>query len=195
MMRQRVAIFLVLAIGIGLIVTACGGGGSKSLETVSPTTTSVQPTATQTPETSATPVGTESEALKEVEKFFQNPPDFTVDLSEKTLEDPAVPTADMEIPKTETGSLDMNLNMDSNINASLPAISLPSTSGLLTSPALSLPSLIPTPSPTTTPGATTTPTGLQPDAATCAAFSAVPSCDYVPEQYRQLCEQCKAQQK
>ena len=35
------------------------------------------------------------------------------------------------------------------------------------------------------------PPGLEPDEATCAQFKAVPSCSFVPEQYRELCEKCK----
>jgi hypothetical protein len=38
----------------------------------------------------------------------------------------------------------------------------------------------------------TPPTGWQPDAATCNQFKSAPSCMFVPEQYRDMCEQCKA---
>lgn len=40
-------------------------------------------------------------------------------------------------------------------------------------------------------GGSTPPPGYKPDAATCAQFSAAPSCEYVPANVRDLCEQCK----
>lgn len=36
------------------------------------------------------------------------------------------------------------------------------------------------------------PTNWEPDAATCNQFKAAPSCSFVPEEYRDLCEKCKA---
>lgn len=36
------------------------------------------------------------------------------------------------------------------------------------------------------------PAGWEPDEATCAQFKAAPSCSFVPAQYRDLCEKCKA---
>jgi len=37
----------------------------------------------------------------------------------------------------------------------------------------------------------TPPAGWQPDEATCTQFQSAPSCMFVPEQYRDLCQQCK----
>ena len=152
----------------------------------------------QTGGTTATPTGTGSSALNNIEDFFKNPPNFTVDLSNNTLNDPAVPSADMNMPTTTPGPIDINMNIDSNINVSVPTLTSPSTAGMLTSPSSSIPS-IPTVSPTATSTATKTPTPTAtatiPGSASCSYFSSIPSCSYVPEgAARQLCEQCKAGQ-
>jgi len=38
----------------------------------------------------------------------------------------------------------------------------------------------------------TPPSGWEPNEATCAQFKDVPSCSFVPEEYQDLCEKCKA---
>ena len=41
-------------------------------------------------------------------------------------------------------------------------------------------------------GGNVPPPNWEPDEATCNQFKAAPSCIFVPEQYRELCEECKA---
>ena len=41
-------------------------------------------------------------------------------------------------------------------------------------------------------GGTQVPAGPQINEQTCLQFKSVPSCSFVPEKYRELCEQCKA---
>ena len=118
-MKRGIAALLVLIVVIGLLSAACGGGGSKSPESVSPTS-----------------AVSEEEAIKGAEEFFQNPPEFTVDLSEETIDDPGVPMMEMEIPETETGNLDVNISLDLNISATVPSVKVPAAGGLLTMPKL-----------------------------------------------------------
>jgi hypothetical protein len=40
-------------------------------------------------------------------------------------------------------------------------------------------------------GSATPPADWEPDEAACAGFKAAPSCSFVPEEYRDLCEKCK----
>ncbi|MFC1995919.1 hypothetical protein ACFLVM_03510 [Chloroflexota bacterium] len=120
------------------------------------------------PEKARTGELSEEAVMEDVSEFFRTPPQMSVDLSTQTFDDFDVPSIEIDIPEIELGSLRMDMEFDTSID--VPDIEMPASS-----------------TPTGAP-----PADWEPDEATCARFSIVPDCSYVPEQYRELCEKCKS---
>jgi len=104
--------------------------------------------------------------------------DIEADLSDKTLDDFDVPSADLNLPTAEVGSLDMDLTLDTAVD--IPDLAVPDAAAGLSASDISVSSGS---------GGTTV------NDETCARFDSVPDCSYVPENVRDLCEECKNRNK
>ena len=157
---------MVIAAGLlaaAALVTACGNGDA--------TTTTTAPGDVQPSVTSQTNV------QQQVEDVIGTLRDIGLDLSGESFDDLDVPVADMDVPELEPGSFDLDIDFD--IEPSLPSLSLPDADSLVGSTAIDFMPEIPE--------------GFVPDDSICEQFASVPDCSFVPEQYRELCEQCKEQ--
>ena len=173
-MIKRFSILLFTFVLMVALVGACGGGGSDDDQS--------------NPDSSKTPVSTaasdDAQVIEDAEAFFQNPPQFELDLDgEKAFDDFAVLDVSIDIPDIGMDSLDFDLEFDpaAGIDDSL---TVPSTASLLGD----LPGF-----PSTGSGGAMPPAGYQPSPDECAGYNFPANCAWVPEAVRDLCEQCKAQ--
>lgn len=115
---------------------------------------------------------------RQADQLIEGFQDIGVDLSGDTFGDLEVPVADMNVPDIDFGSFSINLEYDPT--GSIPSLILPDTDSLL--------------GPAGTDLYPDIPEGFVPDDSICAQFAGVPDCSFVPEKYRELCEQCKEKQ-
>ena len=121
------------------------------------------------------PAGSEDTALQETEALLEDLSGTGLDLSMNSLDDFEVPSVEIDIPEIKPGSFSLDMGFDTTQD--LPPINLPDT-GSLVNQAMGAASAAPPP-------------GFVPDDSICAQFAAAPDCSLVPEQYSELCEQCK----
>ncbi|MCD6359073.1 MAG: hypothetical protein J7L90_03880 [Dehalococcoidia bacterium] len=117
MRARRIISILAIIVATGLIVSACRG---ETEVTPSPTDTStITPTTAPTSTPSPGIAVTDEGVPIEVEEFFQNPPQIESPFPRDSFGDLGIPLIEMNIPETELGSLNMELDYDlSFVNAS-----------------------------------------------------------------------------